>query len=271
MNYKTLIYKKKDSIARITFNRPERLNAIPISMLGEFSSLLDEVASDTSLRVLILTGAGRAFCAGGDFKGDKGTPWEIIHNPEIRRPAGAHEAVRGYTKGTALKIQRLNIPVIAMVNGPAYGMGFDWALASDMRVGSTEARFGVAWLRRGQIPASATTWLLPRIVGMGRAAEIIFTARDVFAEEAERIGILNKLVPPEKLEEETLALAQTLADGAPISIKLCKINLYKGLEVDYETAMEYTAACQAIAFNTEDTEEGIAAFIEKRKPHFKGK
>jgi len=271
MSYETLIYEKKDTIGRITLNRPERLNAISIAMLGEMISVLEEIAKDTSLRVLVITGSGRGFSSGGDFKGDKATPWEIVFNPEIRRAAGSHEAVRGYTKGTALKIQKLNIPVIAMVNGPAYGMGFDWALACDMRVGSTNARFGVAWLRRGQVPATATTWLLPRIVGMGLAAEIIFTARDVSAEEAERIGILNKLVSPEKLEEETMALAQTLADGAPISIKMCKINLYKGLEVDYETAMEFTAACQAIAFNTEDTVEGIKAFQEKRKANFKGR
>jgi enoyl-CoA hydratase/carnithine racemase len=169
-------------------------------------------------------------------------------------------------------LQNLDIPTIAMVNGPAYGQGFGMALACDMRVGSDQAKCCVAWTRRGVMPACGEQWTLPRIVGLGRAFEIIFTGREVGAEEAERIGILNKLVPAAKLQEETMELARALAKGPAVAYRLGKMALYKATAgMDMMDTLDFTSAAQAVAFTTEDYWESAKAFEEKREPVFRGR
>jgi len=266
MEYRTLILKREDGIATIVLNRPERLNALNPTLDRELLAALQEVEGDRSVRVLILTGMGRAFCAGGDFKGPSEL-LELIGGPLHDFAAFYRSVIAPIT----LKLQGLPIPTIAMVNGLAYGHGFDLALACDLRIGSEEARFCVAWLRRGLIPAAGATWLLPRLIGVGRAAEIIFTAREVPAQEALELGILNKLVPADKLQEETMALAQRLARGPAVALRLAKLNLYRGLSIDLATALDMLGAYQAIAFRTEDFQEATRAFQEKREPVYRGR
>ena len=271
MDFETLVLKKEAGIATLTMSRPARLNALTFQMIAEMTQALQEVAKDQSLRVLVLTGTGRAFCAGGDFRGDSGTPAALAVDPQLRRSTVLAQAVRSYTKGIPLALQNLEIPTIAVVNGAAVGGGFSMALACDMRVGSENARFMVAWTLRGLVPAFGDTWLLPRIVGLGKAAELIYTARFVEAEEALKLGILNKLVPAEKLESEGLELAHRVAQGPPLALRLSKLNMYRGLEVDFTTALEYLASSQAQLFLTDDFVEATAAFQQKRQPVFKGK
>lgn len=268
---KVMLLEKKSGIARITLNRPSRLNALNPQLIAELASAIPEMGKDPQVRAVVITGAGRAFCSGGDFKGDAeslaaGRPAQGWH------PEDSRNRIRGYTLGVCYALQSLPVPTIAMVNGVAVGLGFDVALACDMRVGSENARFMVGWTRRGVVPAGGTLWLLPRIIGLGRALEMIYTARFMEADEAERVGLLNKKVPASDLEAETMELARAIANGPTIALRLDKLNTYKGLNMDYATLLEYLAMAQAgIANKTEDFEEASRAFIEKREPVFRGR
>ena len=267
MGYTTIEFTKERGIATMALNRPQRMNAINRTVHEEMLDALTNVKKDDSVRVFVLTGRGRAFCAGGDFKGDEDS---LIKPDQLPQPKNFVKMYRAEIQPFILGLQNLDVPTIAMVNGPAYGMGFDFALACDMRIGSTDARFCAAWTRRAITTAGGATWLLPRIVGLGKATELIFFAREVKAEEAERLGILNKLVPADKLEEETMAWATELAKGPPIALRLSKMNIYRGLELDLQAALDLLATSQGIALSTEDYKEAARAFREKREAVFKG-
>lgn len=264
MSYETILLDKKEGIATITLNRPDRLNAISRQMQEDLASALGDVGADDDVRVLVLTGAGRAFCAGADVGGMGG---------ERREREGAEAIRRGFRGAQAviLGLHRLEKPTIASVNGTAVGGGFDMACACDLRIGSENARFMSAFVRIGLFPGWGGTWLYAKVLGVPKAAELLFTGDFLEAAEAKELGMLNKLVPAEKLQEETLALARKIADGPPISIRLSKMQLYKGLQMDLETAMQFAAACETITLSSEDHREGITAFREKRKARFVGR
>ena len=271
MNYETLIYEKEDGIARITLNRPEKLNALGYPMEPEIGMAVDEAARDNEVRVLIITGAGRGFCAGGDFRYTQLREHEVKpEEAEIRGESIPGRLIQRLFHGI-LTLQRMDKPTIAMVNGPAVGGGFDLAMACDLRIGSPNTRFMMAFTRIGLVPATGGAWFLPRIVGLPKALELLYTGDFVESEEAYRIGLLNKLVPAEKLEEETMALARKLANNPPVSLRLDKFMVYKGLDTDLETALGLGVACLNIALQSEDHLEGITAFAEKRPPVYKGK
>ncbi len=265
MEFKTLLLKKENNIATLTLNRPERLNAINAQMMEELPCALYEIAQDKDLRVMILTGAGRAFCAGGDISqptdssGFGTTVQEISHG------------LRRVYRDTTLQLHNLEIPTIAMVNGVASGWGFDLALACDLRIGSDKARFMVAFTRVGLTPATGGVWLMPRIMGIAKAAELIFTADFLEAAEAQRLGVLNRVVPAADLEKEAKELARKIANGPPIAIRLAKMQLYRGMHTEMDAAFDTAAACQAICMTSEDHKEAVAAFGQKRGPIFKGK
>lgn len=267
MPYQYIILDKHNHIATLTFNKPERLNTLGKIENVEIADAIKNVASDNDVRVLVLTGAGRAFCAGGDFK--SGNPASVAADPD-RSPSKLARMVNEYTHGITLALQNLEIPTIAMVNGAAAGAGFDIALACDMRFGCENSRFKVAWTARGLTTAFGTTWLLPRLVGVGVAAELIFSARMIEAQEALQLHILNRLFPARDLERETMAFADQLAKGPPLAIRQSKINMYKGLEIDFDTALGFLASSQSQLFMTEDFIEAARAFQEKREPVFKG-
>ncbi|TEU03969.1 MAG: hypothetical protein E3J24_02470 [Dehalococcoidia bacterium] len=265
MDVETVILKKEGHIATITMNRPEMMNALNIQMLQEMVAAIDEIARNDDVRVVVLTGAGRVFCSGADISeggkasGLSGTPVEMHHN------------VRNSYQKVALGLQRLDKPTIAMVNGAAVGAGCDFAFACDMRVGSEKARFRNGFVRVGLIPGGGGTWLYTRLMGLGRGLEFLFTGDFLEAEEAEHIGVLNKIVPAEDLERETMELAQKIANNPPLAVQMSKMMAYKALDSDLEAALEQAAACQALALSSEDHREGVNAFIERREAQFKGR
>jgi 2-(1,2-epoxy-1,2-dihydrophenyl)acetyl-CoA isomerase len=170
-----------------------------------------------------------------------------------------------------LALQGMAKPTIAVVNGPAVGGGFDIALACDMRIGSENAKFMVAFTRIGLVPGTGSGWLLPRIVGLSKACRLIYTGDLVESEEAYQMGLLDWLVPSDRLEEETMALAHRIAQGPPIALSLDKMVIYEGLNSNFETAIKLGTMCERLCLGTEDFKEGIKAFAEKRKPVFRGK
>jgi enoyl-CoA hydratase/carnithine racemase len=266
MPFETLLLEKKEGIGLLTMNRPDRMNAFNQQMEAEFVQALQEADQDDEIRVLVVTGAGKSFCAGADVG-------RMSAEERERKPKGAEEFRRGFrnVQGIILGLQRLEKPTMAMINGPAVGGGFDLACACDLRLGSEKARFMVAFTRIGLFPGWGGTWLYPRLIGIPKAAEMLFTGDFLEAKDAERYGLLNRLVPAEDLEKETMSLARRIADGPPIALRLAKLQLYKGLGMDLESAMKVAAACETITLTSEDHKEGVAAFKEKRKPQYKGR
>ena len=269
--YELILYQSDPdtSIARLTLNRPDRLNALNDQMQVEIADAVAQADADPDVRVLIITGAGRAFCAGGDMNqlggstnGD-GSGWTSGNADEVRRSFRlAQDMILG--------VQRCEKPVIAMVNGVATGAGLDLACACDIRIGTPRSRFMSAYVRIGLFPGFGGTWLYPRTMGsLGRAAEMLFTGEFLEAEEAYRLGFLNRLVDEEDLESTTLAMAERIAAGPPIAIRLSKMMLYKGLEFDLETAMKMAAAGETITLTSQDHVEGVAAFREKRAAEYR--
>jgi enoyl-CoA hydratase/carnithine racemase len=269
MSFETIILKKDGGIATIVLNRPDRLNANNNKMLEELSVALDDVGGDEKIRVLVTTGAGRAFCAGGDVKGGEGEGAER----DLRKlsPTALKRFMREIGVETTLKLRRLPIPTIAMVNGYAIGFGLDWALACDLRIGSENAKFRWGYTSIAVTSNFGGTWLLAQVVGVPKAAEIMFTEELVDAQEALRIGLLNRVVTSAQLEKETMALANKISEGPPTAIKWDKYLLYSGLQQDMESAMELATLSKAPTILSKDHEEAVDAFVEKRKPSFTGK
>jgi len=277
MNYETLIYEKRGKVAKITLNRPERLNALNSTLIAEIPQAISEAAKDNEVRVVVITGAGRAFCAGADFRYADVRAGTV--SPEVAEEPRAAAAGQGSDQGNLLYpfigeailgLQRMGKPTIAMVNGAAAGGGFELALACDMRFGSEKSRFRMVFTTIGITPGAGGVWTLPRVVGLSQACKIIFSGDFVESDEAHRIGLLDALIPSERLEADTMAFAQRLSDGPPIAIRLDKAMIYKGLETDLETSLLFQSACQNISLHSQDHVEGTKAFAEKRKPAFRG-
>lgn len=270
-DYELILYEadQDSSITRITLNRPDRLNALNDQMQVEIADAVATADADPDTRVVIITGAGRAFCAGGDMNQLGGSPngngsgWTSGNADEVRRSFKlAQDMILG--------VQRCEKPVIAMVNGVATGAGLDLACACDIRTGTPRSRFMSAYVRIGLFPGFGGTWLYPRTMGsLGRAAEMLFTGDFLEAEDAYRLGFLNRLVAEEELEEATLGIAERIAAGPPIAIRLSKLMLYKGLEFDLETAMKMAAAGETITLTSQDHVEGVAAFRQKRTAEYR--
>lgn len=262
--FENIIFTKEESVAKIVFNRPERLNAITRAMEQELTESLAEAQRDDDIKVLVLTGAGRAFCSGGD-----------VSENMVEEYGGSVQKVSDtfhhVYQGIILQLFNLDIPTIGMINGAAAGLGFDLALACDIRIGSEHAKFMVAFTKMGLTPAAGGAWFMPRIMGLAKAAEYIYTADLLEAEEALRLGVLNRLVPAASLDKETMELAKRISQNSPLANRLAKLQLHRGLDTDLGAALEMGATCQAICLTSEDTREALVAFREKRKPVFKGK
>lgn len=267
MDFETIIYEKKDGIAVITLNRPERLNSLNQQMFAELRQAVEDAEDDDEVRVVVLTGAGRAFCAGADLGPSEGGERVMREtNPDVirrRMYGGVHKLIKG--------LYNLSKPTIAAVNGAAAGAGYDLALVCDIRVGSENARFRVAFTSIGLVTGSGGHWFLPRVVGKAKAAELIFTADFLEARDAEKYGVLNRVVPADDLMKETMALAGKIAKGPPIAIRLDKAMIQKATISDLDNALEMAATNQAICITSEDHKEGVAAFREKREAVFRGR
>jgi enoyl-CoA hydratase/carnithine racemase len=261
MGYQALTLEKKNSIATITLNRPESMNALNKKLSEEVGLAIEEAGKDDAIRVLVITGAGRAFCAGGDLKDLPLTPGN---------PVASKETLEGWHK-TLISIRRLEKPVIAAVNGVAMGGGMDLALMCDIRIASEHARFGETYVRIGGVPDGGGTYLLPRLIGTARACELLFTGDIIDAHQAEILGLVNKVVPADKLISSAMELAGKIAGGSPMSLALIKRAIYMGDTQDIEAAFRYIALMTAVCMESQDAQEGVAAFVQKRPPVFKGK
>jgi enoyl-CoA hydratase/carnithine racemase len=262
MAEESILLKKDGHIATITLNRPEKLNALDWPAQRLFGQKLDEVSEDSEIRVLIITGEGRAFCAGGDVSAQKA---RIGMNIAEKRAGGKMLAKN------PLKIRKMSIPVIAMVNGVAVGAGCNLALACDIIIASEKARFSQAFVKIGLVQDYGGSYLLSRLVGTKKACELVFTGDMIDAKEAFRIGMVNRVVPADELESTTMEMADKIAGRAPIAVSIAKRSIYDGFEIfDLEDALEYELYTQGFCTSTEDHREGTTAFLEKREPKFKG-
>jgi enoyl-CoA hydratase/carnithine racemase len=248
----------------VTLNRPERLNAQTNEMFGELERLGLEWRDRHDLRAVVVTGAGRGFCAGFDLDDAEGLA-DLGALGMLRQQELAARAM--------LAIRSAPMPVIAAVNGPAAGGGMALALAADIRVGTPASRFNAAFVRIGLSAGDlGTSWLMPRLVGQGRAAEIVYSGRIVEAEEAERFGLLNRIVAPDQLLDEALALATQIAANSPGGVRLSKSALQANMEVSsYAAALELENRGQALLTRTADMPEALQAFKERRQPEFQGR
>ena len=261
--YETIILDTDRSVATITLNRPDKLNAIGGPMREEIADALEQIELDPELRVAVLTGAGRGFCAGGD-----------IDNLKRLREAGDEPGLQDILakgKGVSRYIRSMSKPVIAAVNGPCAGAGFSLALSCDMRIASEKASFGPSFARIGLHPDWGGSWLLPRLIGTARSCELVFTGNMVSASEAERIGLANRVVPHDELLSTVAELALAMARNPPGVLRLAKQSIYRSLTSDFETAAAAETEAQMECFRSNDFLEGVTAFLEKRKAKFTGR
>jgi enoyl-CoA hydratase/carnithine racemase len=258
-----LLDRPRDGVLLATLDRPERLNALTFEMFDEITALCAEVEGDPGIRVLVLTGAGRGFCAGLDLE----AAVELFE-------MSPQEFLRGQEKwaGASVALRRLTTPVIAAVNGPAAGAGFSLALACDIRIASTAAKFNAAFIRVGLTGGDmGSSWLLPRIVGLGLANELLLTGRFVDADEAARIGLVNRVVEPEELLPAAYEMAAAVAANSPFGVRLTKQVVQANLGAStIEEAIELENRNQALSVFTHDSREALAAFRERRQPRFSG-
>lgn len=257
--YENITFENKDGIGILTMNRPKALNALNMDTMKELGPCLDEIAKDSSVKVVIITGSGKSFVAGADIK-------EML-------PMTSKE---GYDwgkvgQGVFNKIEQLPQPVIAAINGYALGGGCEMAMACDIRIASEKAKFGQPEVGLGIIPGFAGTQRLPRLVGKGRAKELLFTGDIIDAEEAYRIGLVNRVVSKEELMEQAITMANKIRRQAPYAVQLCKEAVNVGMEVDLATGSQFEGSLFGITCSTEDKKEGMSAFVEKRKAAFIGK
>ena len=267
MIYDTIILEKKDHVARLTLNRPDSLNALNRRMFAELNSALEDVAADREMRALVLTGAGRAFCASADIKEERQEGDRLLGYME---PNEIYQFIRSGPQGITLKLHQMEIPTIAMVNGLAIGDGFDFVLACDIRVGCERSRFMNAFLQMGLVSNTGATWLYPRALGVSKALELLYTGDWLEAEDAQRLGVLTNVVPSEELLEETMALATRIASKAPVANRLVKGMVYRGLGQSLEEHLPEAAHAEVLSLATEDHREALAAFLEGREPNFTG-
>jgi enoyl-CoA hydratase/carnithine racemase len=260
MSEEVLLVQEEEGVATLTLNRPDVMNSLNFQLLFALRDAIDGFRFRRDLRALIVTGAGdKAFCSGADLK---------------ERATLPPEKVRQYIftiRNLFTSIEELNKPVIAAVNGIALGGGTELALASDIRIASTNASMGLTETRLAIIPGAGGTQRLPRLVGRGRAKELIFTGRRVDAAEAERIGLVNRVAAPQELLGECRKLAAMICETGPIAIEQAKYAINHGLETDIATGLAIESNAYWVCIPTEDRLEGLAAFKEKRKPVYKGK
>lgn len=259
MESKDVIFTVKDGIATIVVNRPEKRNALNLAVRRKLIEILEAVKKDETVRVLIITGAGeKAFIAGADLKELK--DWNAIQMLKY---------IDTYGQKLYTEFERLPIPTIAMINGYCLGGGCELAMACDIRIASPGAKFGLPELRHGVIPGGGGTQRLVRLIGLGRAKELVLTGRFINAKEAERIGLINQIVPKNRIEDYVNNLAQEIISQGPIAIKMAKIALNEAVQGSLDIGMRIEALSEAICYSTQDKKEGFYAFLEKRKPHFK--
>jgi 2-(1,2-epoxy-1,2-dihydrophenyl)acetyl-CoA isomerase len=261
-DFKHLLIRRDGAVVTITMNRPEVLNAFNDLLLQELTEATDDVAHDETIRCVVITGAGRAFGAGQDLV-------SLTAAENSAAPLQISEHLTKYHRLLSL-LRTMPKPVIAAVRGVAAGISCNIALGCDLRIAADNARFIQAFARIGLVPDGGGGYFLPRLVGLGRALEIAMLADEISGPEAERIGLVNKCVPLDEFEAATTALAQRLAQGPTRTYALIKELMYSSLDSDLQSSLKLEGELQNIAFTTADHKEGVAAFLQKRPPHYKG-
>jgi 2-(1,2-epoxy-1,2-dihydrophenyl)acetyl-CoA isomerase len=262
MGYDFIRYEVAEGVGTLTLDRPDKMNAILEEQQPEIRDAIALAKQDVAVRVLVVTGSGRGFCAGADVSRlNRQAEGGLAH--ALKPPTDPVGAFIG-------DIYAFPKPTLAVVNGLAVGAGVSLALACELRIGSTEARFVPAWLTRGIPPDTGSTWFLPRLVGMAKATEILYTARSIAADEALALGLLSRVVAPEELAGATRELAGAVAKGPPLALRFTKRGLQRGHDSTLAEALDYETYAQQVCFASEDFTEGMAAFWEKRAPEFKG-
>jgi enoyl-CoA hydratase/carnithine racemase len=260
-----LLFETTGGIATITLNRPESGNAFTLEMLADWEKALRTCIADDAIRAVVLTGAGRIFCSGGDVK------------RMARVAAGGQTAwdrgqyLVNHVHRIPLTLQELDKPYIVAVNGAATGAGMDMALMGDLRFAAESARFAESYIKVGFVAGDGGAWMLPRLIGTPKALEMLWTGDFVAAAEAERIGLVNKVLPDAELLPHAMAVAERLANGPTVAIRLMKRMVRQGAASSFAEALTFAASCTGVVAGTEDYREATAAFAEKRKPVFKGK
>jgi len=256
MSYSTVIYNNREHIAHIILNRPEADNIINVQLAQELENICSEINQDDNIYIAVITGAGdKAFCSGSELPHSV-QPGSVVGE----NPCRASAAIAGIDR-----------PAIAAINGDALGQGLELALSCDIRIASDKARFGFPQIASGLIPMDGGTQRLPRLIGKGKALELIMTAEIVSAEEALAIGLVSQVVPSQNLAAEAEALARTIASKAPIALRFIKEAVNKGLDLTLEQGLRLEADLYFLLHTTADRTEGIRAFLEKKPPKFKGK
>ena len=257
-----LLEAKENGVAWLTLNRPERLNALSPEMTGSLTEALQRLATEREVGAIVITGAGRGWCSGGDVK-----------TMESRgRDQSVEDRVEGLRRAHQLPLLMRNCPkvIVAAINGPVAGAGLGLALACDLRIAGKSARFGTAFARIGYSGDYGGTWSLTRLVGTAKARELYFLADVIDAEEAHRLGMVNRVVEDDKLRDEAMTLARRLADGPRVALGYIKKNLFAAETEPFQTVLDLEAEHQARCAFTEDHKEAVTAFVEKRRPVFKG-
>ena len=256
---KNIEFKFENGIGIVKMNRPKALNALNSETLEELNLLFESFATDDLIKGIIVTGEGKGFVAGAD----------IVQMKDYKSLEGRNYA--SFAQDVFNKIENLEKPVIAAVNGYALGGGCELSMSCDLRVASEKAVFGQPEVRLGVIPCFGGTQRLPRLIGAGRAKELIFTGRNLRAEEAFNIGLVNKVVSSEKLMDETITILEKILTMAPMAVGYAKVAINKGLDLDLRNALELEKDLATITFGSEDKTEGMSAFLEKREPKFKNR
>ena len=263
-----ILYQVEDRVATITLNRPERANSFSQGLLSGWAEYLQRATDDDEVRVVVVTGNGRHFCAGADLRA-RGQQDTVLQ--QERTPGQRRNSLRFSVHRVPQALEYLDKPYIAAVNGAAVGAGMDMVSMADIRIASHQARFGMSYVNVGLIPGDGGAWLLQRIVGHSKALELIWSGDLFDAEEALRIGYVNRVVPHEQLLDETYAFARKLAEGPPVAIQMAKRLVYRAMNQDFMEGLESAQAAMTIVQSTEDSREGPRAFAEKRTPQFQGR
>ena len=257
-----VLVERDGGVVTLTLNRPDVRNAMTAELTDAFTDAVESLRGDPDVRVVVVTGAGKAFCAGGDLSWIQPGPGADV--PSLRAKMRSF-----YPR--FLVVRSLDVPTIAAINGAAIGAGLCMAMACDIRIASEDAKLSTAFMRLGMHPGMAATYLLTRLVGTARASELFFTAKTIDGREAERIGLVNHAVPVASLVDEVSSLAREIAQNAPIPMGMTKRALYLAERADIETMLEYEGLAQPITLATADLLEGLKAMKEKRPPEFEGR
>ena len=257
-----LEYRVENGVGTILLNRPEKKNAFTLEMLHRWAEIYREARTDDDVGAIILTGAGDAFCSGGDLGGLA---------PSDPTPYERKAFLTDHVHRVIYALEELDKPVIAAVNGAAVGAGMDMSLMCDMRFAARSARFSEGYVRVGLVPGDGGAYFLPRLVGTAKALELLLTGDFMDAVEAHRVGIVNRVYEDEELAEETRRFAERLAAGPPLVTRMIKRTVYQSVRSDLRTSLDLVSSHMAIAQSTEDSKEALSAFLEKREPEFRGR